>query len=56
MVSEAPKRVFHVDSKAVDHIAAVSLPLSSPITSYDVEKLDSTIVVNGLLSSHVVTN
>jgi hypothetical protein len=45
MVSEAPKRLFHIDSKAADHIAAVSLLLSSPITSYDIEKLDSTTVV-----------
>ena len=43
-VSEAPRRTFHVDFKA-DHLAEVSLLLSSPITSYDVKKLDSTTVV-----------
>jgi len=43
-VSEAPWRTFQVDPEA-DYIADISRLLSSPITSYQVKKVDPRTVV-----------
>jgi hypothetical protein len=44
-VTEIPRRKFRVSESKADHIAEVSLLLSSPISSYDIQKQDPTTVV-----------